>query len=74
MSKHTGRSDALEKRRKLMEAWAANCEPWASANVVQIRKHKPLLSNTYTSARSLKLAAFSNVGMREGLAWFWQVP
>jgi hypothetical protein len=36
------RSDALEKRRKLMEAWAAYCEPWASANVVQIRKQKPL--------------------------------
>ena len=31
------RSDALEKRRKLMEAWAAYCEPKA-ANVVQIRK------------------------------------
>jgi integrase len=36
------RSDALEKRRKLMEAWAAYCEPKASANVVQIRKQKPL--------------------------------
>ena len=32
------RSDALEKRRKLMEAWAAFCEPKASGNVVQIRK------------------------------------
>jgi integrase len=32
------RSDALEKRRKLMEAWAAYCETKASANVVQIRK------------------------------------
>jgi integrase len=32
------RSDALEKRRKLMEAWAAYCEPKASTNVVQIRK------------------------------------
>jgi integrase len=32
------RSDALEKRRKLMEAWAAYCEPKASINVVQIRK------------------------------------
>jgi integrase len=32
------RSDALEKRRKLMEAWAAYCEPKTSANVVQIRK------------------------------------
>jgi integrase len=36
------RSDALEKRRKLMEAWAAYCEPKASANVVQIRKQKSL--------------------------------
>ena len=31
------RSDALEKRRKLMEAWAAYCEPKCSNNVVQIR-------------------------------------
>jgi integrase len=29
------RSDALEKRRKLMEAWASYCEPKAG-NVVQI--------------------------------------
>jgi len=34
------RSDALDKRRKLMEAWAAYCEPKASGNVVQIRKRK----------------------------------
>jgi hypothetical protein len=32
------RSDALEKRRKLMEAWAVYCEPKGSDNVVQIRK------------------------------------
>jgi len=32
------RSDALEKRRKLMEAWAAYCEPKNSANVIRIRK------------------------------------
>jgi integrase len=32
------RSDALEKRRKLMEAWAAYCEPKSSAIVVQMRK------------------------------------
>jgi hypothetical protein len=32
------RSDVLDKRRKLMEAWAAYCEPKASTNVVQIRK------------------------------------
>ena len=32
------RGDALEKRRKLMDAWASYCEPTRSANVVQIRK------------------------------------
>jgi len=31
------RSDALEKRRKLMEAWAVYCEPKASSNVVPIK-------------------------------------
>jgi hypothetical protein len=31
------RGDALEKRRKLMEAWAGFCEPSASANVVALR-------------------------------------
>jgi hypothetical protein len=30
------RSDALEKRRKLMDAWASYCEPQAAQNVVQI--------------------------------------
>jgi integrase len=34
------RSDALEKRRKLMEAWAAYCEPKVSGNIVQINKRK----------------------------------
>jgi len=34
------RSDALEKRRKLMEAWSAYCEPKTSANVFPMRKHK----------------------------------
>ena len=34
------RSDALDKRRKLMEAWATYCEPEHSSNVVQI-KRKP---------------------------------
>jgi len=34
------RSDALEKRRKLMDAWAAYCEPKGSGNVVQIGKRK----------------------------------
>ena len=36
------RSDALEKRRKLTEAWASYCEPKTSANVVPIRKQKPI--------------------------------
>jgi hypothetical protein len=30
------RGDALEKRRKLMEAWASYCEPKRSGNVVQM--------------------------------------
>jgi integrase len=34
------RSDALEKRRKLMEAWATYCEPKPRSNVLQIRKHR----------------------------------
>ena len=32
------RSDALEKRRKLMEAWTAFCEPKVRSNVVQMLK------------------------------------
>jgi len=36
------RSDALEKRRKLMEAWSAYCEPKASTNVVPMLKHRTL--------------------------------
>jgi hypothetical protein len=32
------RSDALEKRRKRMEAWAAYCEPKTSDNVVQMHR------------------------------------
>jgi hypothetical protein len=32
------RSDMLEKRRELMEAWAAYCEPKASSNIVQMGK------------------------------------
>ena len=32
------RSDALEKRRKLMDAWAAYCEPKTSTTIVQMRK------------------------------------
>jgi hypothetical protein len=33
------RSDALEKRRRLMDSWAAYCAPKTAANVVQIRRH-----------------------------------
>jgi integrase len=36
------RSDALEKRRKLMEAWSAYCEPKSSANVVSMLKRRPV--------------------------------
>jgi hypothetical protein len=36
------RSDALDKRRNLMEAWTAYCEPKGSSNVVQIRKRKTI--------------------------------
>jgi integrase len=32
------RGDALEKRRKLMDAWASYCEPRATSNVVELRK------------------------------------
>jgi len=31
------RGDALEKRRKLMDAWSAYCEPKTSANILQLR-------------------------------------
>jgi integrase len=31
------RGDALDKHRKLMDAWAAYCEPRQSANVVPMR-------------------------------------
>jgi integrase len=34
------RSDALEKRRKLMEAWAAYCEPSDASNIVQLANRK----------------------------------
>ena len=34
------RSDALDKRRKLMEAWPTYCEPKGSVTVVQMRKRK----------------------------------
>jgi integrase len=34
------RSDALEKRRKLMEAWAMYCEPSNSNNIVQLADRK----------------------------------
>ena len=32
------RSDALDKRRKLMDAWAAYCEPRSSGNVVHLSR------------------------------------
>ena len=44
------RRDALEKRRKLMEAWAAYCEARDPANVLQIRKAKSPMSNARISA------------------------
>ena len=31
------RSDALEKRRELMAAWAAYCEPKGGSNVIPLR-------------------------------------
>lgn len=34
------RSDALDKRRKLMDAWAAYCEPPTTANIVPLRRSK----------------------------------
>jgi integrase len=33
------RSDALDKRRKLMEAWAAYCEPKTTGNVVTLQRN-----------------------------------
>jgi len=35
------RGDALEKRRRLMEAWAGYCEPKAAGNVVALKKRGP---------------------------------
>ncbi|CAL80531.1 Putative phage integrase [Bradyrhizobium sp. ORS 278] len=35
------RSDALEKRRKLMDAWAGYCEPRARGNVVALARSAP---------------------------------
>jgi integrase len=32
------REDALAKRRKLMDAWAAYCEPKAESNVVRLAR------------------------------------
>jgi integrase len=34
------RGAALEKRRKLMEAWALYCEPKATREVMQIHRHQ----------------------------------
>jgi integrase len=33
------RSDALEKRRKLMEAWSSYCEPKTTGNVVTLQRN-----------------------------------
>jgi hypothetical protein len=38
------RSEALEKRRKLMEACATYCEPKTATNVVPVRKQKSHLT------------------------------
>jgi len=35
------RSDALEQRRQLMEAWAAHCEPGSRGNVVGLGNKAP---------------------------------
>jgi integrase len=35
------RSDALEKRRKLMDAWAQYCEPKSTANVLSLNRRRP---------------------------------
>ena len=32
------RSDALEKRRKLMEAWANYCDPTRTAKILKMRR------------------------------------
>ncbi|MEW6769467.1 MAG: integrase arm-type DNA-binding domain-containing protein [Pseudomonadota bacterium] len=37
------RSDALEKRRKLMDAWASYCEPKTHGNIVTLRKQKAVI-------------------------------
>jgi hypothetical protein len=34
------RSDALDKRRRLMDAWAAYCEPSNSNNIAQLANRK----------------------------------
>jgi integrase len=45
------RSDALETRRKLMDAWSAYCEPKTSANIVQLRN---FLGETVTRSANAK--------------------
>ena len=41
------RSDALDKRRKLMDAWANYCEPKGSGTVVPlVRKDKKIIGTT----------------------------
>jgi len=56
------RSDALENRRKLMEAWAAYCDPKISNKVVQIgKRNKPVAPPV--SARPTR--PFANAAMSE---------
>jgi hypothetical protein len=38
------RSDALDKRRKLMDAWASYCEPKGRTNVVPLRRAKAAIA------------------------------
>ena len=48
------RSDALEKRRMLMDAWSAYCEPKTSANVVQMRKQKSTLLPRFIASAAIR--------------------
>ena len=57
------RSDALEKRRRLMEAWAAYCER-TTGNVVQIGERK-----TLTMADRQVLKDGTPLGMCSTLTW-----
>ena len=65
------RSDALEKRRKLMEAWAAYCEAPKSSKVVtfQCTFALPLLVDAVTGfgnpanmVRTVRCARYQRIG------------